>query len=877
MAAENIAGEGVEFRQGGAPQVALDGEAGARRAEEIARIDGQRQRPGQPNRRIRQGQGEVDPLRQEILDQESLRGEHPFLFEEGLDPPCPARRGIGKAHAHDVAARARLGGQHPAVFHPVRPHEAHRQGQALKRVHPAVAGEDRGVHRLARAVGASIGGQEYVDGGRSLVARHATVRQVELRLGQRQEGEIVTLAHGHERRRAAAGPRGQAGIEAGMTLRVGRGMADDGVRARQKRDLRPLDRGRVRKAAHDDIEPVRPAQARHAEIGDHEPLRRRRMVVGVKARHRRLQRVDARSEIAHHAVEGQQRGHVAVHFHRDIAGAGPDLLGDFRLQVLARPLVEGPPEIIGLDGADQVPVGDAQQRQVELFGIHRLDRDAALTHARQHIGAAGKAGVGAAVADILGDRDVLRQRLAVRGGQSLAEGQRVALAVLDPADADLAARGIDGEPAFGQLHEGRIVGARGDQVGVERRADARAGAVAVHLGFDDAKAVLADRVLEGGLGIVARLERLRQPQRRDHVATAAGDLEGAGERGERGRADRFAVAPQIGVDRGGGGSFGIGAPVVFVRRRSRQKQIGIVGPEVGAVGQVDRRPGQPDRAAEIARLPGLGGRGKKLIGARRTGDMRRRHAACLRERCVEIGGPEEIDLAGPDRRPAGGTGLGIADHARDRALIGVSPRHFGFQEARIGAGVEGEGVAGGLGKACRLAGGAGRVEDRSQIRAVEIHILNEDRAAVRNIGTVLGAGRDADQRGRDEQGGEERAHREILREMRGHAGTRPAGFASNAGPPFRLPSRGSAHPAAAVPAGTRRCCGGGCDFCRKADEGTPQAACGGAVARPEAAGTLRRERTACAACPCAFRSDRRAAARSRIRASRGGGAARQDE
>ena len=164
------------------------------------------------------------------------------------------------------------------------------------------------------------------------------------------------------------------------------------------------------------------------------------MVIGIKPRHRRLKRIDAWTQIAHHAVQRQKGGHVAVDLHRDGAAAFPHLLGDLGFQVVAGPLIQRAAEIVGLDGADQIAVGDAQKGEIERLGIHRADRNPALPYARQDIGATGEADFRATVADILGDGDVLLQHLAIGGGQALPEGQRVALAMLHPADADLAAR-----------------------------------------------------------------------------------------------------------------------------------------------------------------------------------------------------------------------------------------------------------------------------------------------------------------------------------------------------------------------------------------------------------------------------------------------------
>ena len=85
-----------------------------------------------------------------------------------------------------------------------------------------VAGEDGGEDRLARPVGAALGGDEDVDRRRRGPAGDAAVGEVEAGLGEAEEGEVLPGLGGHQRRLGAAAAAQQAGIEAGVALGVGR-------------------------------------------------------------------------------------------------------------------------------------------------------------------------------------------------------------------------------------------------------------------------------------------------------------------------------------------------------------------------------------------------------------------------------------------------------------------------------------------------------------------------------------------------------------------------------------------------------------------------------------------------------------------------------
>ena len=422
-----------------------------------------------------------------------------------------------------MPARAGILDQLARIFHPVRPRQDRGQRQAFYGGLLGVPGKRRDIDRLARAICAPVGGHEHIDRRRGLAPLDPAVGQVELRVGQRQEGNVgvALLDHHHGRGRPARAAR-QARVEDRIALIIGRRRAQHGVGAVQQfnRHAR-LGRSRPQRADHD-MQPIHARQGGDPKIRHDEPLPARRHDIGVHARNRRFQRIDARRHPLQRVAQGQAGGDVLVDLLAHGGGAGPDLFahsfgeGVFRIDLNRRS------EIIVLDRPQQVAVGHAEQRQVQLFGVHRLDRQGDVGGVRQHIAPAREAHPGIAVADVLRDLDRLRRGLAIRRRKAFAESHGVAFAMLQPRHAQLPpAAGFDHHAGLAQLDKGRIVHARGDKVLGKRRADARAGQIGLDRRFRDAEPVLADRHVQKRRRIRPFLQGLRQPQRLHRVTTPA--------------------------------------------------------------------------------------------------------------------------------------------------------------------------------------------------------------------------------------------------------------------------------------------------------------------------------------------------------------------
>ena len=160
-----------------------------------------------------------------------------------------------------MPARAQIGTKLARIFHTIRPLQDSGQRQPLDGGGSAVTGQGGGEDRLARAVGAAIGGQKHVHRRGRLAPFDAPVGQIEFGVGQGQEGDVaVAVLHRDKGGGRPARAARQTGVKAGIAA----GIRGDGPQHRvgtadQINGHTGLRAGCC-KAAHEDMQPV---DARH--------------------------------------------------------------------------------------------------------------------------------------------------------------------------------------------------------------------------------------------------------------------------------------------------------------------------------------------------------------------------------------------------------------------------------------------------------------------------------------------------------------------------------------------------------------------------------------------------------------------------------------
>ena len=206
------------------------------------------------------------------------------------------------------------------------------------------------------------------------------------------------------------------------------------------------------------MQAINARQAGEPQIRHHEPLPARRYKIGVNPRHRGAQGVNPCRLARQGFRQRQAGGQILVHLLRHRGGTGPDFGAHFGAEFPFLIVAHRLAEIAVLHGAQQVAVGDAIERQVQLVGVHRFHRNGHRIAARQDIAPARKTHARIAVADIGGDVHRLGQDLPIGGGKPFAEGDGLAAAMGDPFDTKLTPAVIaDGQPCRGKLHESGIV------------------------------------------------------------------------------------------------------------------------------------------------------------------------------------------------------------------------------------------------------------------------------------------------------------------------------------------------------------------------------------------------------------------------------------
>ncbi len=735
MAAKDIARPGFKTLGGTQQHLALNRQIGPRGAEKVFRRNGQFRRIAQPDRLIAKAQVKVDPLGQEILDKEGLRLQGASIgIGINLKPPDTARGGTGNRQGKDMPARPAILHQRAGIFDAIGTQQHGGQRQTFHRLGLRIAGKGGGIDGFPGAVGAPVGSQEDINRRRGFAPFHPTVGQVKLGVGHRQEGKVAVALFRHDHRRGRrAGAKRQPGIKADIALRIGLGRTQNLVRLAEEFNRHRLFRRRRAQRADEDMQPVNPAHRGQAKVGHDEPLPCRANLIGVHPRHGRTQGIDAGRLAINRLAHRQAGGQVTVDLLLDAGIAMPDLGADLAAEIVFLIFHHRPAEIAVLRGPQQVAVGHPIQRQLQLFGVHRLNRDRGPRHTRQDIAAPGEAHPGVAVADIGGDLDRFRQNLTIRRRKPLAEGHRIAAAMGQALDAQLPpAVEADREVGCGKLDEGGVIHARLHQILGEIHADAGAGGIGLHLVIGNAKAVFADGVVQRGSGIVAVLQLFRQTQRLHRVAATVGTFQRVGHGHQNRVLLRGAVCPQIGVD-GGRVSLlqqaTVGAGVHLTRRI---QQPGIFGPIRRRIRQVQRC---TDKAAGLQKVAlgfRLGGGGKMLFGGVAVGDMGIGQIGRLRGDARKLPTADKGQFRRPRRRQRLGLGIAFNHDAGIGALIGLGPARARFRKARSVAGVEGEGGADAVGQAGPLASVQRGVENRGEVAARHVGVFRKHETAVRD-------------------------------------------------------------------------------------------------------------------------------------------------
>jgi len=204
----------------------------------------------------------------------------------------------------------------------------------------------------------------------------------------------------------------------------------------------------------------------------------------------------------------------------------------------------------------------------------------------------------------MADRHRFQKLLAIRGRQPGAEGDLIALAMLQTAHAELALSDLDRHVVGRQFQIGPVIEPRLHEIFREGCADARRGEIAVDRILYDAKAVFRDRSLKcfRDRGIVH--EVAGEGERGDRVAPASIALERPCHGHERGRLFPRPFAAQPGIHRRRQG-FGADLPVSFrFLAGDFQRKFRISDPEPGPVGQHKGGAGIAERLGGI--LAGIG-------------------------------------------------------------------------------------------------------------------------------------------------------------------------------------------------------------------------------------------------------------------------------
>ena len=461
---------------------------------------------------------------------------------------------------------------------------------------------------------------------------------------------------------------------------------------------------------------------------------------------RRRQHEQPRLFTTQRLIQRHARQHIGVQRLRHGRGPLPDIGADLRRQIIVLIIPKGIAQQPLLQAAHDVAVIDAAQRQINLGGVHRLDRDRDVAQTGQHIGAAGEADSRRAVADIEGQIHRTGQNLAARRWQTLPQHDPVAAAMGHAIDAKLAIVDRHHQLPLFQLHEGAVIGARLDQILAENGTNTGRRAVAFDLRIDDAEPVFADGIIQRGLCRGIETHRLRQPQRRNHRA----------------------------------------APALILQRRGHFHRHRTAGFKIGRA-QVRHNGGRQDRPLDpgLVFIPGKPGIDQPINGAVAfQGDQSRRALGkagvglrpvrtAHKFQCgIQIAAVQEFQIghAGVNLRQHGR--IGGENAPRNCPVIGGDTGNFALGKTSVRTLVEGKRLAGVVTGTGGLAGLQGRVENIGKVRRhkIDAAFINRAGCGHRTIGKRRPGGQDKEKR--RNQSEKRAAHDGLLAEICKEAGTR---------------------------------------------------------------------------------------------------------
>ena len=192
----------------------------------------------------------------------------------------------------------------------------------------------------------------------------------------------------------------------------------------------------------------------------------------------------------------------------------------------------------------------------------------------------------------------------------------------DPFDTKLAPAVIaDGQPCRRKLHESGIVDPGFHQIFRKPDADTRTRGIGLNIGGQNPESIKACCRLQCCGGVVAGLQRLRQPQRLHGVAAPVDGFKRLPHLDKNRMLQGGVFGPQIGVDGSKEGLLMIGSAVALVRLPGGIKQAGILGPIAGRIGQVQPCAQKAAGGGGVTHRLGIKGRSEMLLGTVGAGHM----------------------------------------------------------------------------------------------------------------------------------------------------------------------------------------------------------------------------------------------------------------
>ena len=248
---------------------------------------------------------------------------------------------------------------------------------------------------------------------------------------------------------------------------------------------------------HEGVNAVVAGKRSQSPLGDNEPLRRERIeFILAGARGLRRHDVDAWRKRADGLCDGKGGGDIGVKTLLDGHLAFPDPRAARFGEVIEIVTVEIALEIASDHRLQQVAIADAIDFEGNRSGIDADDWNAALAGARQHIGFGGEAHHRLAVTHVDAEVRGFRQRFIHLRGNAGAQGDGVALTMLEALDAKLPL--LHGESGFVLASDGNVgreIGTLAGQVLGELEAGMRRGCVRIHRVVEEPETVILAQAL----------------------------------------------------------------------------------------------------------------------------------------------------------------------------------------------------------------------------------------------------------------------------------------------------------------------------------------------------------------------------------------------